>query len=586
MAVDAIFIKGLCLELTQKLMGARIDKIHQPAKDLLIFALRGPGCSGKLLVSTGSGTARIHFTESSYENPASPPMFCMLLRKHLVGARITDISQPGLERILIISLDALDEMGAPVKKQIIIELMGRNSNLILTGPDGHIIDSLRRVDGDMSRSRLIQPGLFYRLPPPQEKAELSCTSTENVLDLINNNPDRLTDKLLTDSYSGLSPLIARELSHIACGSISKSVALLTDDERFALASEVTRIATLKSADDFQPTAVHIAGRSPEFSFMPLYQYGSDARQESFPDFSTLLDSCFSAKEKQEQIRRKTQSLTKSVKSAHERSLRKLAARREELARAEDREELRKMGDLITANIYRIKKGDAILRCEDYFTDGSPLTDIPLDPRKTPQQNAAAYYRDYTKAKTAAAYLTELIEKGAREEEYLARVLYTIGQSENERDIAEIRTELIAQGFIRQQKTGKKEKQTASRPMVFLSDSGIEILVGKNNTQNDALTFKLAERSDLWLHVKDLKGSHVIVRCGKNEADQLTISQAASLAVLYSQAGEGGGRTAVDCTQVRYVKKPSGGMPGSVIFTNQTTILAVPDPSLADRLRRQ
>lgn len=585
MPLDAITIKGLCAELSEALVQAKIDKVQQPAKDLLILSLHGPNGSCRLLISAGTGTARVHITQDSFENPQSPPMFCMLLRKHLIGARITGITQPNSERILIFTLDAYDEMGVKCQKELIIELLGRNTNIILTGEQGHIIDCLRRVDGDMSRTRQVMPGLIYRMPVPQDKPNFTDVPVEAFSEIFDSGSDRTMDRLLADSFSGISPLVCRELSFLACGEVSKPACQFTASEREELINQLVLLKKRVEALDFAPSMVIIGDKPSEFSFMPIGQYENAGELKTYNTFSQLLDSFYSRREKQEQMRRKSHSLLKSVRSAHERAQRKLAARMEELERTKNRDEYRKRGDLITANLYRIKKGDRVLVCEDYYTDGSPEIEIPLNPLKTPQQNAALCYRDYTKAKTAAVYLNGLIEQGEREREYLAGVLDSIGRAENEQDLSEIRRELTEQGFIRQQKQGKREKIKEPKPMRFVSSTGTEILVGKNNGQNDALTFKIARRSDIWLHVSKVHGSHVIIRCGDEAPDETTLSEAASLAAYYSQAGESGSRVSVDYTQVRYVKKPSGAMPGSVIFTNQTTVTAQPDRALAEKLRK-
>jgi len=586
MPLDSITIKGLCAELNEDLAQARIDKIQQPAKDLLILTVHGGRKNGKLLISANSGTARAHFTEESFENPHSPPMFCMLLRKHLTGAKILSVTQPDNERILVFALDAFDEMGEVVRKQIILEMLGRNANLILTDSDGHIIDCLRRVDGDMSRMRQVMPGLIYRMPAPQEKPDFLNAGEDDLRKIFDLPPaDKRMDKYLADSFSGLSTLICRELCFRACGETSKPAGLFGADERQKLVDELISLKNRVETGCFEPSEVIIDGRPAEFSYMPILQYENAGELKTFSGFSLMMDSFYSKREKQEQMRRKSHSLMKSVRSAHERAQRKLSARMEELERTKNRDELRKRGELITANLYRMKKGDRVLRCEDYYQEGCPEIEIPLDPLKTPQQNAAICYKSYNKAKTAAQYLNGLIEQGEKEREYLASVLDAIGRAENEQDLSEIRRELMEQGFIRQQKQGKREKIKEPKPMVFTSSAGTEILIGKNNAQNDALTFKIARRSDIWLHVQKIHGSHVIVQCGDEGADDATIAEAASLAVLYSQAGESGSKVPVDYTQVRFVKKPSGAMPGAVIFTNQTTILAEPDEALAERLRK-
>ena len=333
--------------------------------------------------------------------------------------------------------------------------------------------------------------------------------------------------------------------------------------------------------DFVPTMLVIDEKPYDFSFMPIRQYENTALTVNYPDFSSMLEDFYTKRDKQEQMKRKSQTLYKSAKSAHERSVRKLAARYEELRKTENRDLSRKYGDLITANLYRLKKGDRFAEADDYFEESCPKISIPLDALKTPQQNAAKYYKDYTKAKTAEKYLGDLIEKGEKEEEYLLSVMDEISRCESERDLAEIRRELTETGFLRTQKSGKVEKIKESAPPRFVSSTGMEIFVGKNNAQNDKLTTKIAHRTDIWLHVQKLHGSHVIINCDGGEPDEITLFEAATLAAYYSQGRECG-KVPVDYTQVRFVKKPSGAMPGKVIYTDFKTLIVMPDEKLALR----
>ena len=585
MPLDAVTIYALASELKAKLVGTKIDKVQQPSRDTLILSLRGNGLSEKLLLSSGSGTARVHFINEAYENPQSPPMFCMLLRKHLVGARIAGISQPDMERMLVFDIDARDEMGMESKKQLIIEMMGRNSNIILTGTEGLIIDCLRRVDGDMSRLRQVMPGLIYRLPPQQEKPSFYALSAEEREALWEKaEPEKQADKWLMDTFSGISPLCCREICYVASGEVSKPIAELSNAEKLSFAENMEKVVQRAENLDFAPTMLIIDDKPYDFSFMPIAQYENAAIIKSFPDFSSLLEEFYTKRDKQELIKRKSQTLYKSVKSAHERTVRKLAARREELLKTEQRDTSRKYGDLITANLYRIKKGDSFADVDDYFEESCPKISIKLDELKTPQQNAAAYYKEYSKAKTAQKYLGELIEKNEKEESYLLSVLDEILRIESERDLLEIRRELTDSGFIKAQKTGKNDKFKESAPLRFVSSTGIEILVGKNNVQNDKLTTKTARRTDIWLHVQKIHGSHVIISCDGAEPDERTLFEAATLAAYYSQ-GRDGGKIPVDYTGVRFVKKPSGSMPGAVVYTDYKTLIVSSDEKLVSELKK-
>lgn len=584
MPLDAVTIYALANELKSTIVGTKIDKVQQPSRDTLILSLRGNGLNEKLLLSSGSGTARVHFLNESYENPQSPPMFCMLLRKHLVGARISGISQPDMERMLVFDIDARDEMGMEIKKQLIIEMMGRNSNIILTGSEGVIIDCLRRVDGDMSRLRQVMPGLIYRLPPQQEKPGFFAVSSADRETLWEKaDPERLADKWLMDTFSGISPLSCREICYVATGEVSKPIAEFLRGEKLSFADKMLEVAQRVEDLNFAPTMLVIDDKPSDFSFMPIAQYENAAVLKSYPNFSSLLEDFYTKRDKQELIKRKAQTLYKSVKSAHERTVRKLAARREELLKTEQRDTSRKYGDLITANLYRIKKGDRLVEADDYFEESCPKIQIKLDELKTPQQNAAAYYKEYSKAKTAQSYLGNLIDKGEKEEAYLLSVMDEISRLENERDLLEIRRELTDSGFIKAQKIGKNEKVKESAPLRFISSTGVEILVGKNNCQNDKLTTKTARRTDSWLHVQKIHGSHVIISCDGAEPDERTLFEAATLAAYYSQGRESG-KIPVDYTQVRFVKKPSGSMPGAVIYTDFKTLIVSADEKLVSELK--
>ena len=415
----------------------------------------------------------------------------------------------------------------------------------------------------MSRARQVMPGLIYRLPPKQEKPGFfTLSSADRAEMLANADPDQASDKWLLDSFSGLSPLICRELCFCAFEDTSKQLA---------------------EKGDFQPTMLFQEEKPFDFSFMPIYQYEAAMETEEFPSFSALLEEFYTRRAKREQMQRKSHSLYKLVKSAHERTIRKLAARTEELRATEGRDRLKLNGELITANMYKIKKGDRVLIAENYYEEGSPTVEIPLDPLKTGQQNAAKYFREYNKAKTAEQYLGDLIIKGKTEEAYLASVMDAIERAESDKELAEIRHELVHTGFMKKQKSAKPEKIKETPYLCFYSSTGMPIYVGRNNTQNDRLTTKTARRSDIWLHVKDIHGSHVIISCGGEEPDEQTLFEAATLTAYFSQA-RSSGKVAVDYTQVCHVKKPSGSMPGMVVYTDSKTIIVEPDEKLVQSLK--
>ncbi len=573
MPLDAMVLTALRRELEPSLTGAKIDRISMPERDVLVLSVHSrEGGSRRVLLSVRPGSARIHFTEQSYENPPQPPMFCMLLRKHLLGGRIKALEQPAGERLLLIRIDAADEMNVHSDRTLALELMGKGLNLVLVDDNGRILDCLRRMDYENANRRALLPGLFYQLPPPQAKPSFFCVEDEELARLLsladrNGEPDRW----LLDTFGGLSPLLCRELAL---------------DGWDGLETNLTELRRRLDREEFTPVMLSEQGKPKDFSFFPIRQYGETAENTVYPSFSGMLDAFYAQRDRQENMRRRSSELTRAVRTARDRLRRKIAAREQELLSTDKREEYRRRGDLITANMYRLKKGMRSFETQDYYEDGCPEVTILLDERKSPQQNAAAQYKLYTKAKTANRMLTELLAAAREEEAYLESVLHELDQAENDRDLDEIRAELITGGYIREKSDGKRRKRPAPRkPLRFLSDTGREILVGRGNTQNDELTFHIARKSDLWLHVQKVPGSHVIVSQAEGEADETTLRQAAVLAVTYSQAREGG-RAAVDYTQVRFVKKPTGARPGRVIYTEQSTLTAHADEKLAERLRQE
>ncbi|MBQ3276013.1 MAG: NFACT family protein [Oscillospiraceae bacterium] len=572
MPLDAIVLTALRRELEKPLTGAKIDRIAMPEKDVVILSVhsREEG-SRKLLLSVRPGSARIHFTDLTFENPPQPPMFCMLLRKHLLGGRIAALEQPAGERLLLIRIDAVDELNVHAEKTLALELMGKGLNLVLIGEDGRILDCLRRVDYEDSNRRALLPGLFYQLPPPQSKPSVFRTAPEEILRLAAQADRSLPpDRWLLDAFGGLSPVLCRELALHGWEGLEDGIRTL--------------LRRLEEGD-FAPVMISEGGSPRDYSFMPLRQYGPEAEQTVCASFSKLLDDFYSLRDRQENMRRRSGELTRTARTARDRLRRKIAAREQELLATEKREEYRRRGDLITANMYRLKKGMRSFEAQDFYADGCPAVTVPLDERKTPSQNAAMNYKLYTKAKTANRMLTELLASAREEEAYLESVLDELSRAENDRDLADIRRELTEGGYLKNRSDGKRQKLPPPRkPMRFVSDAGREILVGRGNAQNDELTFRIARRTDLWLHVQKVPGSHVIVSQAEGEADEETVRQAAALAVTFSQAREGG-RAAVDCTQVRHVKKPAGARPGRVIYTDCFTLAAQADPALAERLRR-
>ena len=573
MALDTVMLSALAAELRPKLEGARIDKVRQPEREQVLLSIRNKGENMRLLINAGAGSGRVALTRQSFENPAEPPMFCMLLRKYLVGARIEKLTQPNWERLLMVDIISHNELGDSVCLKLAIELMGRSSNLVLVGDDGRIIDCLRRMEygGDVQRRML--PGMIYRLPPAQKKPLIFDCDRAQIESALNSSEDgKPLDKRLLDSFSGLSPLVCRELVHRAFYDIS------------CLPDALEAFLESVRAGEFTPTLLTKDGKPAEYSFMQLKQYGSEYEQQSLNSFSELLDAYYSKRELSERRRRRARELSHSVKTARDRIQRKLVCRLEELERTYGREEIRKNAELLTANMYRVKRGDSSVTVEDYYTDGCPSVEIKLDILKTPQQNAAAMFKEYNKLKTAEIHLTALVAEGEKQLDYLNSVLDELERAETERDLAEIRRELLETGYLKKQKGVKPDKSKKQGPMRFISSDGYEILVGRSNSQNDELTTKTARRTDIWLHTKSVHGSHVIISCEGHEPPERTIAEAASIAAYYSQGREGG-KTAVDYTMVRFVRKPSGSMPGKVVYTDYSTVMAEADEALCEKLKK-
>lgn len=573
MPLDALCLTAVAAELRAAVQGGKIDKLYQPTRDEVVLYIRGPAGNVKLLLSANPGHPRAYLTQRNRENPEQPPMFCMLLRKHLQGARILELNQPPLERILDFRLETLDELGDRVERRLVLEAMGRSANLLLLDGEGRIVDCIRRVEGDLTRGqRQLLPGLFYRQPPAVDKLN-PFTMDPGELRLALANPlGKAWDKLLLDSFTGLSPLVARELAFRA------------GDAPERLAEELEKLGKAVEEKRFTAYLLVREGKPVDFTFQPVLQYGPETESIPQESFSAMLDDFFAERESAERVRQRGQDLVKSVTSARDRTARKLANQARELEATRDRERLRQLGDILTSNLHRMERGMASFRTLDFYDPEGGEVDIKLDPLLTPQQNAAKYYKEYNKAKTAEEMLTIQMEKGEKELEYLNSVLENIALAEGERDLQEIRQELTETGYLRRPKTAaKRAKKVSGKPMEFRSSAGLRISVGKNNSQNDLLTTKQAYKSDIWLHTQKIHGSHVILWLEGGEADARSLTEAAQLAAYFSQARDSS-KVPVDYTPVKYVKKPAGARPGMVVYTTYQTAVVEPDPELAKKLR--
>ncbi len=577
MPFDAIFMTALAGELRQALTGGKVDKLYQPARDEAVLHMRAGRDNVRLLLSASPAHPRAQLTRVPRENPETPPMFCMLLRKHFAGARLLELSQPSMERLLDFRFETLDELGDRVERRLVLECIGRKSNLIMLDGAGRITDCMRRAEVDLSAKRPVMPGLFYAPPEPTGRLDPAAMAPEELRSFVLANAPEGDgqDKWLLDTFNGLSPLTARELVFQGEGT------------REGLADRLAQLMERVKAGDFTPTVLLREGRPFDFTFQPILQYGPAVELKRYPTFSALLDDFYEQKEAQERVKQRGQDFIRSVTQARNRTAKKIANQEADLARTADREKLRRYGDIITTNFYAMSRGQSVLRAQDYYDPACPEVDIPLDPLLTPQQNAARYYKDYKKAQKAEEMLTLQIEKNRGELDYLDSVLQMITLSEGDRDLQEIRQELMDNGYLKQHRrkmTAKgKQKIVHAKPLEFRSSGGLTILVGKNNSQNDRLTHREADKRDLWLHAQKLHGSHVILKTGGLPPDERSLTEAAMLAAWFSQ-GRDSGQVPVDYTPVKAVKKPAGAKPGYVIYHTYQTLYVTPDEETVRTLR--
>ena len=571
MAFDATYLSCVAEEIRTRCEGAKIEKIYQPSRDTLIFQLRCQTGREKLLIAANPTAPRLHLTAASPENPPEPPMFCMFLRKHLLGARLSEITQTPMERCVHFVFDCTDEMGYPVRKRLVAELMGRTCNVYLLGPDGRILDCLRRIGLDES-NRPALPGLSYQAPSPIEKQDPVALTQENYVNLLRVEGADVLAQRLMDTLGGLSPLVTREAALYAAGDVDARVGALdaeaAGEKLYLFFSEHLR----------HPKPWYYAapdGTLKQFAFCPIREYGECAEAESF---SALLDRFYTLRDRKDAMRQKSQALRKSVSNQVQRLRRKMAAQEKELTATYDRERLRQLGDILTANLHRIQKGQTKVLCQDFYDENMADVEIPLSPILSPQQNAAKFYKDYTRMKNAQKELTHQLDLGGEECSYLESVLEELNRAQSEAELEEIRQELYAGGYVRMDGARRKMKQSKIPPMRFESTDGFPIYVGRNNRQNDELTFKLARKDDIWCHASKVHGSHVIISCGGRKPPDDTVTQAAQLAAYYAETG-GGQNISVDVTTVKQVKKTPGGKPGMAIYHTYRTAIVNPYPDV-------
>lgn len=580
MSLDGAFLHIVCNEL-QPLVGARVDKVYQPSREEIVVSLRTYRDGGKKIVlSANSVSARVNLTTAAFENPQQPPMFCMLLRKHLSGGRLMAIRQDGLERIVSLDFECTNEIGDIVTNSLVAEIMGRHSNIILVR-DGRVIDSVKRITDDISSVRRVLPGIQYEAPPRQDRLCLLDAEPPQVLDAIADSPERLCKKL-SAVLEGVSPILTREMAWYSAKDVDAACNALSDSAKDRLRFILGRVKSAVSGGECCFTVVsEPGGRKKDFCFINIEQYSTSMVISHENSANELLDGFFASQDRTERTRQRAHDLLKLLMNSYERVSRKLELQKKELAECSEREVFRVRGDLINANIWRLEKGQSKAVLED-FTTGEPV-EIQLDPRLTPAQNAQKYYTEYRKLDTAEKKLTELIAKGQQELVYIDSVFDAASRTDSESDLAEIRRELREQGYLKGGVRADEKVKKTSDPLHFRSSEGFEILVGRNNRQNDQLTLKTAKATDIWLHTQGIAGSHVIIRTEGRQPGEQTLFEAAQLAAFHSKGRSGSG-VPVDYVAVKFVKKPAGAKPGMVIFTNNRTLYVTPDENLVNSLK--
>ncbi len=584
MAFDAGMLSAVVNELNTLASGSRIEKINQPSRDEVVISLRSFSGTFKLLINAGPNNPRMGFTGAAADNPDKPPMFCVLLRKNLLGAKLSSVTQIGFERAAILEFDARDELGFDCKKRLIAEVMGKYSNLILTDGEKKIISAMKIVDFTTSSKRQVLPGMRYENPPLQDKHDPTVTNEAEFTSLFAAFPkERGADKFITSEYLGISATLSREIVYRATRHTDTPMKFCDPETLFCEFKKV--FDRIKNAD-FEPTLVILDGMPTEYSFLPLTQYGS-AELRSYATVGEVLDAYYLERDRMQRTRQRAADILKLLTNAESRIKKKLDAQRGELADCEKGESFKALGDLITANIYKLKRGDKKVTLTDYSVcddDGNYAeVEIELDERLSPSANAQRYYKKYAKTKTAQVELTKQIKLGESELEYIYSVFDALTHAETAADLAEIRDELYRSGYASRMKLSAKP-QKALKPQIakFKTSGGYTVLCGKNNIQNDYITFKLAEKDDWWFHAKGTQGSHVLMVSNGDEPSETDFTEAAEIAAQYSRAA-GGEKVDVDYTKARHVKKPASGKPGLVIYhTNWSCTVAPCAEKVANR----
>lgn len=583
MALDGAFLYAVKQEL-DVLIGGRIDKIYQPSREEIIVSIRTRQGGFKLLISASASSARIHITQMNVDNPMTPPMFCMLLRKHLGGGKLSAIRQDGLERIIYLDFECINELGDIVTVTLACEIMGKYSNIIVINNEGKIIDSIKRVDGDMSRERIVLPGMPYEFPPRDDRISFVDSDEETIRSTVSNLKNAELSKALISAFEGISPVLAREWAYYTGKGKELNGAEMSSDEIDRLVFVIMMSKKALIGNDCRFTTVtNKEGLLKDFSFIRLNQYGNLMITKEHSSACELLDYFYAQRDRTARLKQRANDLFRLLMNTTERITKRIANQKNELKDCEKKEDMKLKGDLLSANIYRLQKGDKKAVLENFYDESCPQIEIKLDSRLTPSQNAQKYYSEYRKSLTAEKKLAEQIALGEEELKYIDSVFDSLTRANTENEVNELRLELAEQGYIRAVRLkGKPPK--SNPPSEYLSSDGYTILLGRNNKQNDKLTMKTAAKTDIWLHTHNIPGSHAIIVTNGETPPDSTIEEAAIIAAVNSKAKDSS-QVPVDYCLVKFVKKPVGAKPGMVIFTNNKTLYVTPDKELEERLKK-
>ncbi len=572
MALDGITLRFIKNEISEYLIGSKVEKIYQPSKCELVFLMRTRSGAYRLYMSAQAISPRIHLTSQTLENPQKPPMLCMLLRKRLVGATLTDIKQVSLDRVLELCFDASNEIGDKVKLSLFIEIMAQRSNIVLVNSEGKIIDAVKRVDETKSTYREVLPNGTYLLPPSQNKLDISTCTAVEIVNAVTEQKDKKLSSAILSAVLGVSPIVCREIADFCS---DKIVSELTVIDESVLFDKITDIQNIIKNEKAIPTVVYDTDGTPiDFSFMPINQYSESYAVKNYPTFSELLDDFCFEKDRTYRIKRRAGDMLKLLNNASQRVSKKVNLQKMQLEKCADKEQLRICAELINSNLYRLEKGSAFYDVENYYDNNSPLR-ISVNPALTPVANAQKYYKEYKKAVTSEKMLGDLIENGEQELIYIDSVLDALSRADTEAEISEIRQELISGGYIRHRSKDKVKLPKTLPPYEFFTSDGFRVLVGRNNSQNDKLTFKTAKNYDMWLHTQGFAGSHTVIVSDNREITDKAIEEAAQIAARFSSAGEAD-KVPVDYTLIKNVKKPNNAKPGKVIYHIYNTLYVTPN----------